>query len=73
MKIYLNDDLKIIEEGLSLAMFLENLEMHDLSGWAFAINEEIVPTETLSEISLNEDDRIILVQATQGGWVSFLV
>ena len=67
MKIYLNDDLKTIEEGLSLAMFLENLEMHDLSGWAVAINEEIVPTEKLSEISLNEDDRIILVQATQGG------
>ena len=67
MKIYLNDDLKIIEEGLSLAMFLENLEMYDLSGWAVAINEEIVPTEKLSEISLNEDDRIILVQATQGG------
>lgn len=67
MKIYLNDDLKTIEEGLSLALFLENLEMHDLSGWAVAINEEIVPTEKLSEISLNEDDRIILVQATQGG------
>ena len=41
--------------------------MHDLSGWAVAVNEEIVPTEKLSEISLNEDDRIILVQATQGG------
>ena len=67
MKIYVNDDLKTIEEGLSLALFLENLEMHDLSGWAVAINEEIVPTEKLSEISLNEDDRIILVQATQGG------
>ena len=67
MKIYLNDDLKTIEEGLSLALFLENLEMHDLSGWAVAVNEEIVPTEKLSEISLNEDDRIILVQATQGG------
>ena len=67
MKIYLNDDLKTIEEGLSLALFLENLEMYDLSGWAVAVNEEIVPTEKLSEISLNEDDRIILVQATQGG------
>ncbi|MAL85302.1 MAG: thiamine biosynthesis protein ThiS [Opitutae bacterium] len=67
MKIYVNDNLKTIEEGLSLALFLENLEMHDLSGWAVAINEEIVPTEKLSEISLNEDDRIILVQATQGG------
>ena len=67
MKIYLNDDLKTIEEGLSIAMFLENLEMYDLSGWAVAINEEIVPTEKLSEISLREDDRIILVQATQGG------
>ena len=67
MKIYVNDDLKTIEEGLSLALFLENLEMHDLSGWAVAVNEEIVPTEKLSEISLNDDDRIILVQATQGG------
>ena len=67
MKIYVNDDLKTIEEGLSLALFLENLEMHDLSGWAVAVNEEIVPTEKLSEISLNEDDRIILIQATQGG------
>jgi len=67
MKIYVNDDLKTIEEGLSLALFLENLEMYDLSGWAVAINEEIVPTENLSEISLSEDDRIILVQATQGG------
>ena len=37
MKIYVNDNLKTIEEGLSLALFLENLEMHDLSGWAVAI------------------------------------
>jgi thiamine biosynthesis protein ThiS len=41
--------------------------MKDFSGWAIALNEEVVPFDEIKEKSLNEGDRLILVQATQGG------
>lgn len=67
MKVFVNDDSKEIPAGSSLHSLLNDIGMKDFSGWAIALNEEVVPFDEIKEKSLNEGDRLILVQATQGG------
>lgn len=67
MNIYLNDELKKVDLGLSLKSLLIEIGMVELSGWAIAMNEVVVPVEEIEEKNLSEGDRLILIQATQGG------
>jgi thiamine biosynthesis protein ThiS len=67
MKVFVNDDSKEIPAGSSLHSLLNDIGMKEFSGWAIALNEEVVPFDEIKEKSLNEGDRLILVQATQGG------
>ena len=67
MKVFVNDEKKEIPSGSSLYTLLNDIGMKDFSGWAIALNEEVVPFDEIKEKSLNEGDRLILVQATQGG------
>jgi thiamine biosynthesis protein ThiS len=67
MKVFVNDESKEIPSGSSLYSLLNDIGMKDFSGWAIALNEEVVPFDEIKEKSLNEGDRLILVQATQGG------
>jgi thiamine biosynthesis protein ThiS len=67
MNIYLNDELKKVDLGLSLKSLLIEIGMVELSGWAIAMNEVVVPIEEIEGKNLSEGDRLILIQATQGG------
>ena len=67
MKVFVNDDSKEIPAGSSLHSLLNDIGMKEFSGWAIALNEEVVPFAEIKKKSLNEGDRLILVQATQGG------
>ena len=67
MNIYVNDELKKVDSGLSLKSLLIDIGMVELSGWAIALNEQVVPFEGLESKYLLEGDRLILIQATQGG------
>ena len=67
MNIYVNDELKKVDSGLSLKSLLIDIGMVELSGWAIALNEQVVPIEGLESQYLSEGDRLILIQATQGG------
>ena len=39
----------------------------DLRGWAVAINEDVIPRQDFENTFLSEGDRVLLIQATQGG------
>ena len=67
MKVFVNDESKEIPAGSSLHSLLNDLGMKDFSGWAIALNKEVVPFAEIKQKCLNEGDRLILVQATQGG------
>lgn len=67
MKVFVNDDSKEIPAGSSLHSLLNDIGMKEFSGWAIALNEVVVPIAEIKQKSLNEGDRLILVQATQGG------
>jgi sulfur carrier protein len=67
MKVFLNDEQRETLDDIKLIDFLNDLGMNSLNGWAVAVNEEVVPTDKLTNFILSDNDRIILIQATQGG------
>lgn len=67
MKILLNDHILEISETTSLDILLNDLGQDDPRGWAVAINEDVIPRQDFENTFLSEGDRVLLIQATQGG------
>ena len=45
----------------------EEMGLLEVRGWAFAVNDTIIPKTQLKDTVLMEGDRILLIKATQGG------
>ncbi len=41
-----------------------------LAGLAVAVGNEIIPRQKWAAFALNENDEVMLISATRGGWVS---
>ena len=67
MKVFINDVEHQVEEGMTVRQLLEALNLIDLRGWALAINEQLVQRDLFADFVLSPKDRILLLQATQGG------
>lgn len=67
MKILLNDENYEIAESTSITMLFQKLGKDDMRGWAVAVNESIIPKQDYDNTFLFDEDRVILIQATQGG------
>ena len=67
MNISLNDEPHEITEGMKLKDFLITLDFDNFNGWAVAINENVIPRDTFQLVTLQQGDRLLLIQATQGG------
>jgi sulfur carrier protein len=67
MNIFVNDELKNVPSGSSLQSLLVELGMVEFNGWAIAVNNEVVPVDEIDDLTLSDNDQIMLVQATQGG------
>jgi sulfur carrier protein len=66
MNISVNNIQKKISKGASVEDLLLLLS-HTQNGIAVAINEEIILKDNWSNSTLNENDTVLLIQATQGG------
>ena len=62
----LNNEAVEIADNLTLAKFIDNLEI-EISGIAVAINEEIISRTNWSLCKLKLNDNIVLIKATAGG------
>ena len=67
MKVFVNDAPQELTEGTSLATLLKQLGLLETKGWAFAVNESVVKKSSLEDTILANGDKILLIQATQGG------
>jgi sulfur carrier protein len=67
MKVLINDSPRELPEGTSLATLLRELNLLETKGWAFAVNDSVVPKISLEDTILECGDKILLIQATQGG------
>ncbi len=67
MKVFVNDAPQELTEGTSLATLLKQLDLLETKGWAFAVNGSVVQKSSLEDTILANGDKILLIQATQGG------
>ena len=67
MKVFLNDDSREVKGESTVGSLLDEIELNDLAGWAVAVNERVLARDEAADYELSEGDRVILVQATQGG------
>jgi sulfur carrier protein len=68
MRVFLNGDPAELEAGATVQAVLEVLELPaEGRGVAVAVDSEVVPRGRWSEHELNEDARVEIVRAVQGG------
>ena len=66
MQIFVNNEPNQIN-AINLQAWMEEKGLSDKKGLAIAVNDEVVPRNAWRETDLQEGDRILLIQATQGG------
>jgi len=67
MTVFVNDQPRVLATGAPLADLLRELGLAERKGVAIAINDEVVPRSTWPTRVLAEGERILVIQATQGG------
>ncbi|MFA6961616.1 MAG: sulfur carrier protein ThiS [Opitutaceae bacterium] len=67
MTVFVNDQPRSLTAGTQLADLLRELGLAERKGVAIAINDEVVPRSTWPTRALSEGERILVIQATQGG------
>jgi sulfur carrier protein len=68
MQIIINEEKIIIEkEKVFIPDLLVYKSIHDLKGLAVAVNNSIVSKEQWNSTPLKENDKILIIRATQGG------
>jgi sulfur carrier protein len=67
MTVFVNDQPRALAAGAQLADLLRELGLAERKGVAIAINDEVVPRSTWPTRALAEGERILVIQATQGG------
>lgn len=66
MEVYLNGNKKDSSQD-NLLDFLEEQEILDRNGIAVALNEEVIPKMNWQSQKINNNDKILIITATQGG------
>jgi len=67
MNVFLNDETRELNGESTVGSLLDEIELNDLAGWAVAVNERVIARDDTTDYELSEGDRVVLVQATQGG------
>lgn len=67
MTIFINDEKKVIDSGVSLSELLIQIELAEKKGLAIALNESVVPKSKWETTLLSENDKVLIISATRGG------
>lgn len=67
MNITINKDPKTIDTDSYLLQLLESVKLIDQKGVAIAVNDQVITRSNWEQFQLNENDKITIIKATQGG------
>lgn len=68
MDIYLNDEKRSVPgSGSTLNDFFSHAKIEPSKGYAVAVNNVVIPRSEWNRHALKENDRLLLIKATQGG------
>jgi len=66
MKILINQQEKEVDQNTDLAQLMRSIDQ-ETDGIAVAVNQEVISKDQWGEHVLKENDKILMIQATQGG------
>jgi sulfur carrier protein len=66
MKVFVNDKEQTLSGEPSLAYLLAKT-MSNTNGIAIAVNSTVIPKTGWEKFELKENDKILIIKATQGG------
>ena len=67
LHVYVNDTERSVTGDTGLLSLLEDMALAGRQGLAVAVNTEVVPRSRWAERRLQEGDRVLVIQASQGG------
>ncbi len=67
MTVTLNGEKIQLSDSAQLLHLLEHYQLQKSNGIAVAVNEEVIAKEDWEAFLLSENDRILIIKATQGG------
>ena len=67
MEITVNSKPVTIEANLKLSEYLNENALRDARGTAVAVNECVISRKAWQSYVLHENDKILIIRATQGG------
>ncbi len=66
MKLQINSEQKEFF-GKNISELVQLLQMENTNGIAFAVNEKAISKSNWENFELKENDKILIIKATQGG------
>ncbi|MFH1004486.1 MAG: sulfur carrier protein ThiS [Bacteroidota bacterium] len=66
MKVFVNDSEQNFNDKISIVHLLSKVAS-DAKGIAVAVNNSVIPKSQWSFFQLKENDKVIIIKATQGG------
>jgi len=67
LRVFVNETDRAVNEGTRLLALLEAMELDGRLGLAVAVNADVVPRAHWAVRRLLEGDRVLIIQASQGG------
>lgn len=67
MELIVNDKSRNVTDDITADQLLQELGWDSKQGVAVAVNNQVVPREQWQQKQLVAQDRVIIIQATQGG------
>jgi len=67
MLIYINNEVREFSADPTLFDLLHELQLAEKRGLAVAINNQVIPKKAWVVSTLSENDKVTIIQATQGG------
>ena len=67
MEVLVNNKLYAVQPETTVTALLQFIQLTSLNGIAVAINQRVVPKPDWPGTQLHPDDRVTIIQATQGG------
>jgi sulfur carrier protein len=67
MEVIVNDEKQKVPEKATISTLLREMNIEDKSGFAVALNQQVVPRTKWGETSLQKGDKILLIEISQGG------
>lgn len=66
MKVIVNDEVHVLSDNCSVEEVLQKLSI-SMPGLAVAIDNQVIPKAQWPHRKIKEDEKIMLIRATQGG------